>query len=75
MPMLFGSVGAVIGLSALFWLVAGAQALGVRAILPIVPGPVSLAQALDGAAENLRRTARMAAAVWTSAGGAYGRLD
>ena len=32
MPMLFGSVGAVIGLSALFWLVAGAQALGVRAI-------------------------------------------
>ena len=49
--------------------------LGVRAILPIVPGPVSLAQALDGAAENLRRTARMAAAVWTSAGGAYGRLD
>lgn len=49
--------------------------LGVRAILPIVPGPVSLAQALDGAAENLRRTARMAAAVWASAGGAYGRLD
>lgn len=44
--------------------------LGVRAILPIVPGPVSLAQALDGAAENLRRTARMAAAVWASAGGA-----
>ncbi len=49
--------------------------LGVRAILPIVPGPVSLAQALDGAAENLRRTARMAAAVWASAGGAHGRLD
>ena len=49
--------------------------LGVRAILPIVPGPVSLAQALDGAAENLRRTARMAAAVWASAGGAHRRLD
>ena len=49
--------------------------LGVRAILPIVPGPVSLAQALDGASENLRRTARMAAAVWASAGGAHGRLD
>ena len=49
--------------------------LGVRAILPIVPGPVSLAQALDSAAENLRRTARMAAALWASAGGAHRRLD
>ena len=49
--------------------------LGVRAILPIVPGPVSLAQALDRAADNLRRTARMAAAVWASAGGARRQSD
>lgn len=49
--------------------------LGVHAILPIVPGPVSLAQALDHAADNLRRTARMAAAVWASAGGARRQSD
>ena len=49
--------------------------LGVHAILPIVPGPVSLAQALDRAADNLRRTARMAAAVWASAGGVPKRPD
>lgn len=49
--------------------------LGVHAILPIVPGPVSLAQALDCAADNLRRTARMAAAVWASAGGARRQSD
>lgn len=49
--------------------------LGVHAILPIVPGPVSLAQALDHAADNLRRTARMAAAVWASADGARRQSD
>lgn len=38
--------------------------LGVRAILPIVPGPVSLDEALAQAAANLRRTARAAAGLW-----------
>ena len=35
MPMLFGSIGAVTGVAALFWLVCGALALGARAIPPL----------------------------------------
>jgi glycerate kinase len=38
--------------------------LGVRSILPIVPGPISLDEALAQAAANLRRTARAAAGLW-----------
>jgi hypothetical protein len=32
MPMLFGSVGALIGVAGVFWLVGGVVALGARAV-------------------------------------------
>jgi hypothetical protein len=44
LPTLFGSVGAVMGVAGLFWLVAGVLAVGARAVLPlkeVAPPPQS----------------------------------
>lgn len=45
-------------------------AAGMTAVLSVVPGLVSRAEAMDGAAANLQRTAEAIAAVWTAAAAA-----